>query len=166
MELFNHTGFGSPCFVLVILTAICGRYIFLCYCPQRQSWMGTQCWSASVHLSVRRRFPGIWRTRGRNGFKFRVLVYPDLLQKWFDFGHSPMIFLRLAQPWLREMGKLLGFWQFYGESLKWKSSNFVCWCILTTSGTNLILIPACRVSHFWRNFDEMGRIRDFWTFHG
>ena len=35
--------------------------------------------------------------------KFGLLVYPDYLQKWFDFGHGLLIFPRLAQFWLNEM---------------------------------------------------------------
>ena len=42
-------------------------------------------------------FPGIfWRMHGRNSLKFCMLMYPDHLQNWLDFGHSLLIFLILA----------------------------------------------------------------------
>ena len=38
-------------------------------------------------------FPGIsWRTHGGNGLKYGMLLYPDHLQNWLDYGYSLVIF--------------------------------------------------------------------------
>ena len=41
------------------------------------------------------------RTHGRNDHKFGMLMYWNHLQGWLDFGHGLLIFLILAQFWLR-----------------------------------------------------------------
>ena len=51
-----------------------------------------------------------------NGLKFCMLLYPDHLQNWFDFGYSLLIFLILMLFWLGEMGQILGF-PHYGDPL-------------------------------------------------
>ena len=36
-------------------------------------------------------FPGIlWKTHGKNGLKFDMLMYPDHLQNWLDFDHGDL----------------------------------------------------------------------------
>ena len=38
-------------------------------------------------------FPGIsWRTHGENGLKYAMLLYPDHLQNWLDYGYGLVIF--------------------------------------------------------------------------
>ena len=39
-----------------------------------------------------------------NGLKFDMLVYPDYLQNWLDFGDCLLIYHILAQFWLSETG--------------------------------------------------------------
>ena len=59
-------------------------------------WNGSNLWSPSIS----------GRTHGRNGRKFGMLMYPaDHLQIWLDYGHGMLIFLILAQFWLKETGK-------------------------------------------------------------
>ena len=46
----------------------------------------------------------VWIMHGKNGLKCEMLMYPDRLQKLFDFGHGLVVFLLLAYFWLSEMG--------------------------------------------------------------
>ena len=39
-----------------------------------------------------------------NGRKFDMLMHPDQLENWIDFGHRLLIFLILAAFWLSETG--------------------------------------------------------------
>ena len=61
-------------------------------------------------------FPGIyWRRHGGNGLKFCMLIYPDHPENWLDYGHSLLIFLRLASLWHSETGQICGFRAFWKE---------------------------------------------------
>ena len=63
-------------------------------------------------------FPGIsWRTHGGNGLKYGMLLYPDHLQNWPDYGYSLVIFLILVLFWLSETGKIWGFQAFWSCSV-------------------------------------------------
>ena len=73
-------------------------------------------WPRSVNFSnfgtiltrVKLGFPGIsWRTHGGNGLKYRMLLYPDHLQNWLDYGYGLVIF----------------FFNFGAILTQWKGSN-------------------------------------------
>ena len=82
-------------------------------------------------------FPGISRrTHGGNGLKFCMLMYPDHLQNWLDYGHGLLIFLLLAPLWLSETGEIWSFRAFFGERIEGMAWNFACWCILTPFRTD------------------------------
>ena len=70
---------------------------------------------------------GRFRTIGRSQLSnpsdlpcFCMMMYPDCLQNWLDFGHGLLIFLILVQLWLiySETGHIWGFCSFWGECLK------------------------------------------------
>ena len=79
-------------------------------------------------------FPGIlWRTHGRNGLKFGMLMDPDKLHTWLDFSLGLLIFLLLVQFWFSEASQILGLWSFYGEhmeGLAWHLQGFWNHCVL------------------------------------
>ena len=63
-------------------------------------------------------FPGIsWRTDGGNGLKYGMLVYPDHLQNWLNYGYGLVIFLILMLFWLSEMGQIWGSQAFWSCSV-------------------------------------------------
>ena len=63
-------------------------------------------------------FPDIfWRTHWVNGLKFCMLMYPDHLQNWLDYGYSLSIFLVLVLLWLSETGQIRGFRAFWSCSV-------------------------------------------------
>ena len=99
----------------------------------------------SVRPSVRpNRLPGISRrTHGRNSLTFCMLMYPDHLQNWLDFGHGLLIFLFLASLWLSETGQICGFRAFRKERMDEMAWNFTRWCILTTVRTGKIMVTVC-----------------------
>ena len=92
-----------------------------------------------------------WGTLGSNGLKSGMLIYPDHLQKWLDFGHGLLIFLLLVQFWLSEMCQIWGFKAFSSECLEEMAWNVV-WCILTSFRNYSILVKVCWFSCFWHNF--------------
>ena len=78
-------------------------------------------------------FPGIsWGTHKGNGLKYGMLLYPDHLQNWLDYGYCLVIFLILVLFWLSETGQIWGFQAFSGKSIEQMAWYFACWCILTT----------------------------------
>ena len=100
------------------------------------------------------RFPGISRrTYGGNGLKFCMLMNPDHLQNWLDYGHRLLIFLLLASLLLSETGKIWDFRAFSGERNEGAACNFACWCILTTFRTDYIIVRVCWYFKFWCYFD-------------
>ena len=107
--------------------------------PSDQPW---PFFGLSFHLCVRLfvcpdRFLHIsQRTHGEKGLKFCMLMYPDHLQKWLDFGHGLLIFFLLPSLWLRETSQIWGFRAFPGECMEGRACNFACWCILTTFRTD------------------------------
>ena len=111
----------------------------------------------SVHLEG---FPGISRKlHGGNGLQFCMLMYPDHLQNWLDFGHGLLIFLLLARLWFSEIGQMWGFRAFPGERMEGMACNLACWCILTTFQSDEILIMVCWFSSFWCHFDLVKRAK-------
>ena len=44
-----------------------------------------------------------------NGLKFSMLLYPDHLQNWLDFGYGLLIFFILVAFWFSETGHICGF---------------------------------------------------------
>ena len=82
-------------------------------------------------------FPGITRrTLGWTDLKFCMLMYLAHLQHWLIYDDSLLIFLILAFFLLSEMGQILGFRAFSGESMEGMAWNFACGCILTTFRTD------------------------------
>ena len=73
------------------------------------------------------RFSGISRTHGGNGLKFCMLMYPDHLQNWIDYGHGLLIFLLLASLWLGLNKSNLGF---PGISWRMHRGNCLQFCTL------------------------------------
>ena len=56
------------------------------------------------------RFPSIfWKTHGKSGLKFGMLMYPDDLQNWLNFGDGLLIFLILPCPLHRPVPIWLAF---------------------------------------------------------
>ena len=58
---------------------------------------------------------------GRNALKFGMLVYPDHVQNWLDFGRSVLIFLFWSQFWLSETSQIWGiylFWKCVGVNVE------------------------------------------------
>ena len=112
-------------------------------------------------------FPGIsWRTYGGNGLKYSMLLYPDHLQNWLDYGYGLVIFLILVLFWLSETGQMWGFLAFSGkpiEEMAWILNADVSW-------------PLSALIRLWlqfvdfSNFDaillfcEMGKIWGFQAF--
>ena len=63
-------------------------------------------------------FPGIsWIMHGVIGLKYGMLLYPDHLQNWLDYGHGLVIFLILVLFWLSETGQIWGFQAFWSCSV-------------------------------------------------
>ena len=108
-----------------------------------------------VRLSVLLdRFSGIsW------SLKFCMLMNPDHLQKWCNYGHGPLIFLLLASLWLNATGQIWGFWAFPGERMEGIAWNFACWWILTTFRSDAIMVMVRWFSSFWRHFDLMKQVK-------
>ena len=89
-------------------------------------------------------FPGIsWRMHGGNGLKYSMLLYPDHIQNWLDYGYS-LIFLILVLFWLSETSQIWGFQAFSEKPNEEMAWNFVCWCVLTTFRTDKIMLTVCR----------------------
>ena len=71
-------------------------------------------------------FPGIsWRTHGGNSLKCCMLMYPDHLQDWLDFGHDLLIsiFLLLASLWPSETVQIWGRRHIFGALCRVLSSK-------------------------------------------
>ena len=49
---------------------------------------------------------------GGNGLKYGMLLYPDHIQNWLDYGYGLVIFLILVLFWLSETGQIFGFQAF------------------------------------------------------
>ena len=89
-------------------------------------------------------FPGIsWRMQGGNGLKYGMLLYPDHLKNWLDYGYGVVIFLILVLFWLSETGQIWSFQAFSGKPIEEMAWNFACWCILTTFRTDKIMVTVC-----------------------
>ena len=100
-----------------------------------------------------------------NDRKFYMLMHPDHLENWLDFGHCLLIFLILTAFWLIETGQICDFWAFSWEHKRGMVSNLqvdVNW-------------PAWEYIKFWSRFfiylilvpfwlSETGQIWGFWDF--
>ena len=63
-------------------------------------------------------FPGIsWRTHGGNSLKYDMLLYPDHLQNWLDYGYGLVIFLILVLFIHHIPGKCMSQWARTGPQL-------------------------------------------------
>ena len=49
--------------------------------------------------------------------KICMLIYPDRLQNWLDFGHAVLIFLIMVPHWLSETGHIWSLRALSGEHL-------------------------------------------------
>ena len=47
-----------------------------------------------------------------------MLLYPDHIQNWLDYGYGLVIFLILVLFWLSEMGQICGFQAFSVKQLR------------------------------------------------
>ena len=83
---------------------------------------------------------------GGNDLKYGVLLYPDHLQNWLDYGNGLVIFLILVLFWLSETGQIWGFQAFSGKPIEEMAWNFACWCILTTFSLSELI-------RLWLQFD-------------
>ena len=68
-----------------------------------------------------------WRTHGRRGLKFGILVYPDHLLNWVDVSHGLSIYLILKQFWLCEAHKIWDFRAFSGEHMEGIAWSLTWW---------------------------------------
>ena len=94
-----------------------------------------------------------------NGRKFDMLMYPDHLENWLDFGHHLLIFLILVVFWLCEKGLICDFRAFSWEHKGGMVSHLACRCIFTTSRTVWILVAIYWYSSFWRHFDLVKQLK-------
>ena len=74
------------------------------------------------------------RMHGRWGLEFDMLMYPDHLQNWSDYGHG-LDFPHFGSIWFGETGLISGFRAFSEEHI-----GKMTWCILTTFKTDGVLI--------------------------
>ena len=108
-----------------------------------------------------------WRTHRENGLRFCIMMYPDHLQNWLDYGHGLFIFLLLMSLWLNETVNFGVFRAFPGERIErwwreilhadvsWPPSDLIrLWSWL------IFIIMAL----FW--LGGRGQIRSFRTFPG
>ena len=80
------------------------------------------------------RFPGIFLgTHKISGLKFVMLMYPDHLQNWLDFGHVLLIYVILVAPSHNKTGHIWSFRILFVHRMGIIAWNLTCWCILTTS---------------------------------
>ena len=74
---------------LYVCLYVCNMYVCLSLTPFSLYRYSCHNWNGS-NLG----FPGIsWRRNGRKSLKFCMLMYPDHLQNWLDFGHGSLIFM-------------------------------------------------------------------------
>ena len=103
----------------------------------------------SVYLSIHLdRFLDI--SHGGNGLKFYMLLYPDHLLNWLDYGQGLLIFCLLASLLLSETGQIWGFWAFSRQCMEEMACNFESWFILTTFRIDKIMVMVCWFFLFWR----------------
>ena len=99
-----------------------------------------------------------WERRGGMAWNI-MLKYPDHFQDCFDLVHCLLIFVILVSFWLSETGQLWGSRRFSLERMGGMVQKFTCWCILTTFGTDYVLITVCWLSSFWLHSDLMRQVR-------
>ena len=76
-----------------------------------------------IHRQVKFGGSGIFfRTHGRNGLKFDMLMYPDHLWNWLHSGHGQLIFLILAPFLLSETGQMCSF-----QAFSWQCMGGIGW---------------------------------------
>ena len=94
-----------------------------------------------------------------------MLMYPDHLQSWLDFGHCLLSFLILVSIWLRETGQTWGFQGLSLEHMGERPKHLNCGCILTTVWTDYILVPVCWLSLLWWHFDLIKQVQFAFSGH-
>ena len=67
--------------------------------------------------------------------EIEMLMCPDHLQNWLDYGHGLFIFFILVQFLLSETSQMWDFRSFPGEPIKENCLTFARWCIVITSRT-------------------------------
>ena len=114
------------------------------------AFLATFCWLSSfwhnyaLAKQIKFGISGIFfRTHGRKGLKFDMLVYPDRLWEWLHFGHDLLIFLILAAFWLRETGQTCSLQAFSWKCMEIMGCILSCCYIQTTSRTDSILDMVC-----------------------
>ena len=75
---------------------------------------------------------------GGNGLKYDMLLYPDHLQKWLDYGYGLVIFLNLVLFWFSETGQICGFRAFAGKPIEEMAWNFACVEFCLSSSPNML----------------------------
>ena len=89
----------------------------------------------SIHPSIH---PGRFlvisgRTHGGNGLKCCMLIHPDRMPNWLDYGHGLLSSLILVIFLLSVINHTYsGFWAFPGKCMEGMAWNFACW-VLTSS---------------------------------
>ena len=69
-----------------------------------------------------------------------MLMYPDHLQNWVDYGYSLLIFLILMLFWLSEMGKIWCFQAFWSCSVEFPHYGD----------------PLAEIGHIWGFWEHVG----------
>ena len=113
------------------------------------------------------RFPGIFLgTHEISGLKFVMLMYPDHLQNWLDFGHGLLLCVIVVALWHSKTGHTWSFQILSVHRMGIIVWNLTCWCMLTTFRNDQILVMVCWFSLFlsplWIN--KTGHIWCFWAF--
>ena len=101
-----------------------------------------------------------------------MLLYPDHIQNWLDYGCSLVIFLILVLFWLSETGQIWGFQAFSEKPIEEMAWNFACWYILTTFRTGVsrhfgrALWIFLIVVTLWLNLSYLGFLGIIWRAYG
>ena len=102
---------------------------------------------------------------GTNDLKFGMLIYPDHLQEWWDYGHGLLIFLILTTFWLSETGQICGFLEFsemhWENGLQFDIMMYLCY-IQNWLDICYSLLIFLILAEFWPN--ETGQIWVFQAF--
>ena len=84
-------------------------------------WHVDVFWPPSEQIRFWSRYM-IFRTHGRNGLKFDMLMYLDHLVNWLHSGHSQLIFLILVPFLLSETGQMYSF-----QAFSWQCMGGIGW---------------------------------------
>ena len=88
-----------------------------------------------------------------------MLVYPDHLQNWLDYGYGMVIFLILVLFWLSETGQIWGFQAFSGKPIvemeilhadvSWPLSELIRLCLQFVDFLILMLFWLSETDQIW-----------------